>query len=92
MGVTWPDVAGCEFILLSDLIASFVENIRVSRFVIDGFSVAGARVTLCGSVGGAAYPLLARLSELGTAMPLCLTGREFGELTAEDGCDVVGDG
>jgi hypothetical protein len=72
--------------------ASFVENIRVRRFVIDGFSAASARVAFCGSVGGAACPLLARLSELETAMPFSLTGREFGDPTAEDGCDVAGDG
>lgn len=91
LGVTWPDVAGREFILLSDLIASLVENIRVSRFVIEGFSEAGARGTFCGSVGGAACPF-ARFSELGTAMPFCLTGRELGELTTEDVCDAAGEG
>jgi hypothetical protein len=91
LGVTWPDVAGREFILLSDLIASLVENIRVSRFVIEGFSEAGARGTFCGSVGGAACPF-ARFSELGTAMPFCLTGRELGELTTEDACDGAGEG
>jgi hypothetical protein len=72
--------------------ASFVENIRVMRFVIDGFSAATARVAFCGSVGGAAWPLPARLSELETAMPFCLTGREFGDPAAEGGCDVAGDG
>jgi hypothetical protein len=72
--------------------ASLVENIRVSRFVIDGFSGAGVRRAFCGSAGGAAFPLLARLSTLGTAMPLTLTGKEFGELTVEDGCDAAGEG
>jgi len=67
-GVDMPDVAGCELILLSDRIASFVENIRVRRFVIDGFS-GTARLELCGSEGGAANPLALRLSVLGTAMP-----------------------
>jgi hypothetical protein len=72
--------------------ASFVENIRVRRFVIDGFSGAGAGVTFCGSVGGAACPLLARLSELGTAIPFGLTGRVFGDPTAEGVWEVVGEG
>lgn len=92
LGVVWPDDAGCRFILLSDFMASLVENIRVSRFVIDGFSGAGVRRAFCGSAGGAAFPLLARLSTLGTAMPLTLTGKEFGELTVEDGCDAAGEG
>ncbi len=92
LGVVWPDAAGCRFILLSDFMASLVENIRVSRFVIDGFSGAGVRRAFCGSAGGAACPLLTRLSTLGTAMPLTLIGKEFGELTVEDGCDAAGEG
>lgn len=53
--VLCPFVEGCELILFSDLIASFVENIRVSRFVIDGFSDCGARFAdFSGSGGGAA--------------------------------------
>jgi hypothetical protein len=44
-----------ELILLSDLIASLVENIRVRRLVIDGFSAAAtARAGFCGSESGAA--------------------------------------
>ena len=46
--------AGCELILLSDLIASLVVNIRVSRFVIEGFSGAPGASCFCGSEGGAA--------------------------------------
>jgi hypothetical protein len=92
LGVFWPDVAGCEFILLSDFIASFVENIRVSRFVIDGFSAVAARVVFCGSEGGAACPLLARLSELGTDMPFALAGRDSGDPTMDDVCDAGGEG
>lgn len=71
--------------------ASLVENIRVSRFVIDGFPAAEARVEFCGSEGGAACPLLTRLSELGTAMPFCLTGRVCGDPRMDDCCDVAGE-
>jgi len=91
LAVAWAVVASCEFILLSDLMASFVENIRVRRFVIEGFSGVGAGVAFCGSDCGAACPLLARLSELGTAMPFCLKGREVGDGTAEGVWDVTGD-
>jgi len=52
-GVEVP-LGGCEVILLiSDLVVSFVENIRVSRFVIEGFCVVPG-VSFCGSDGGAA--------------------------------------
>jgi hypothetical protein len=62
-------VDGWELILLSDLIASLVENIRVRRFVIEGLSVAvSAGAGFCGSDSGAACPL--RLS-MGTEMPFC---------------------
>lgn len=86
-GVEMPDGTVCELILFSDLIASFVENIRVRRFVIDGFS-AGTD-NFCGSAGGAALPL--RLSVLGTAIPFW-EGREFGDSMMDDAVDVVGDG
>lgn len=50
-----PFAVDWEFILFSDFIASFVENIRVSRLVIDGFSGCDAWVDdFCGSDGGAA--------------------------------------
>lgn len=73
--------------------ASFVENIRVSRFVMEGFSdaVAGcAKVDFCGS-GGAAFPLLLRLSVLGIAIPLALEACVSGDPTAEFGCEVGGE-
>jgi hypothetical protein len=92
-GVEVPGVvAGCEFILLSDLMASFVENIRVRRFVIEGFSdVAG--LDFCGSEGGAACPLALRFSVLGTAMPFCpIDGRDSGEPMTDDVCEGAGEG
>lgn len=63
-------VAGtCEFKERSLLEASLVENIRVNRFVIDGFSAAVcAGVGFCGSDGGAALPLSV-ISLLGTLRP-----------------------
>lgn len=92
MGV-WLFAVDWEFILLSDLIASFVENIRVSRFVIEGFSGGGdIRVDLRGSEGGAACPLPLRLSVLGTAIPFCLTGYDSGDPTADDVCEGAGEG
>jgi hypothetical protein len=87
-GVDVPDT-GCELILLSDLIASFVENIRVRRFVIEGFSAAPER-NFCGSEGGAACPL--RLSVLGTAIPFCVVGRDSGDPIADDADEVGGEG
>jgi hypothetical protein len=91
LGEFWPFAPGCEFILLSDFMASLVENIRVSRLVIDGLSGVGASADFCGSESGAACPLLTRLSELGTAMPLGLTGRVSGDPTTDDCCDTAGD-
>jgi hypothetical protein len=90
----WLFVVDCEFRLFSDLIASFVENIRVSRFVIEGFSAGGGdtRVDLCGSEGGAACPLPLRLSVLGTAIPFCLTVYDSGDPTADDACEGAGEG
>jgi len=84
-----PDVAELEFILRSDRIASFVENIRVSRFVIDGFSAVAASSFCCGSEGGAAptelLPFKLRASTAGIGVPFCdVTGRDTGELTAEE--------
>jgi hypothetical protein len=82
-----PVVDGCAFIPTSDLVASFVENIRVRRFVMEGFSGCGARVAVdfCGSDGGAAVPFpLFRFSRLGTAIPWCFTGRDSGDPTADD--------
>lgn len=65
LGVETPDGAADEFIEASDRVASFVENIRVSRFVIDVFSDGvgvGAGVgCFCGSDGGAACPFAATL-------------------------------
>lgn len=88
LGVVVPE-AGCEFILLSDRIASFVENIRVRRFVIEGFS-AEPGISFCGSEGGAACPL--RFSVLGTAMPFCVDGRDSGDPMTEEVCDAGGEG
>jgi len=95
-GVAVREDSECEFILLSDLIASFVENIRVSRFVIEGFSAASS---FCGSVGGGAacpFPFPLRLSVLETAAtetPFCaVIGREAGEPTADDVCEPGGVG
>jgi hypothetical protein len=52
------EVAAEEFKETSPLVASFVLNILVNRFVIDGFSGAvWAGVGFCGSDGGAAWPL-----------------------------------
>lgn len=84
-----PFVAGCEFMLLSDLIASFVENIRVRRFVIEGFS---AGVGFCGSEGGAACPFPLRFSRLATEGAFCLVGFESGEPSIDDVCEAGGDG
>jgi hypothetical protein len=86
LGVLTPLTAGGEFILVSDLIASFVENIRVSRFVIDGFSV-GSSSVFCGSAGGAAVPFPLRLTVLGTATPFGIAGCISGDATAEEVVD-----
>lgn len=73
--------------------ASLVENIRVSRFVIDGFSVGGGgEATVdggrCGSAGGAARPLLAKLSTLGMDSPLLFAGVVSGEPIMDEACEV----
>lgn len=81
--------AGCELILLSDLMASFVENIRVRRFVIEGFS-AWPGVSFCGSEGGAACPL--RFSVLGRVIPFCVVGRLSGDPIADDADEAGGEG
>lgn len=53
-----------------DLLASLVENIRVRRFVIEGFSVAVTAFSgFCGSESGAAWPLTG--SEV-FAIPFCV--------------------
>lgn len=88
-GELCPFVAGCELILLSDLMASFVENIRVRRFVIEGFSGA---VGFCGSEGGAACPFPLRFSVLGTERAFCFVGLESGEPSMDDVCEAGGDG
>jgi hypothetical protein len=89
-GLEFPDDTGCELILFSDLIASFVENIRVRRFVIEGFSV-GRGANFCGSDCGAVLPL--RLSVLGIAMPFCtIAGWDSGDPMADEVADVEGDG
>ena len=99
-GETAPDDAAViEFILASDLIASFVENIRVRRFVIDGFSIVPGCSFWCGSEGGAAaaeaaaelLPFRLSASTAGMGMPFWdVTGRDSGELTAEEFRDVEG--
>jgi hypothetical protein len=81
-----------EFKLLSDLIASFVENIRVNRLVIDGFSGGRVEDDFCGSEGGAACPLPLRFSVLGTAATFFLVGRDSGEPTREEVCEAGGEG
>lgn len=60
------------------------------RFVIEGFSVVSCDGSLCGSAGGAAFPL--RLSVLGTAIPFCIVGRDSGDPMTDDVADVEGDG
>ena len=52
----WLFVVDCEFRLFSDLIASFVENIRVSRFIIDDFPAAPGDGRRSGSDGSAVHP------------------------------------
>jgi len=107
-GETAPDEAAIEFILTSDLMASFVENIRVSRFVIEGFSIAPTTRSFdCGSAGGAATaeaepeaepepaellpPFRLSASTVGMGVPFCdVTGRDSGELMAEEVCEVEG--
>ena len=93
--VELPDAAVEVFILVSDRAASFVENIRVRRLVIEGFSAVGT--LSCGSEGGAAdeaaLPFKLRLSRLGMAIPFCdVTGRDSGELTMEEACEVEAEG
>jgi hypothetical protein len=86
------DFAGCEVILRSAdaLKASFVENIRVSRFVIDGLSAIMGAALRCGSEGGAACPL--RFSTLGTALPFCpVAGRDSGDPITDDAVEAVGE-
>ena len=86
LGVEVPD-AGCELIPLSDLIASFVENIGVMRFFINIFSDI-ARLDPCGLEGGVACQL--RLSGLETAMLVCLVAwPDWREPIADDVCEAV---
>ena len=59
------------------------------RFVIEGFSAVPG-VSLCGSEGGAAFPL--RFSVLGTAMPFCVVGRDSGDPMTDDVCEAGGEG
>jgi hypothetical protein len=82
-----PAVTGRVVILLSGLVTSFGENIRVRRFVMEGFS--GPRGSFCGSEGGVGCPLR---SVLGTARPFCAVGRETGDATVDEVCDGVGEG
>lgn len=53
------------------------------RFVIEGFSAGGCAPFVvagrCGSAGGAALPLLTKLSTLGMVSPLLWAGLESGE-------------
>lgn len=88
-GDCWPFEDVAELVLTSDLIASFVENIRVRRLVIEGFSV-GAD-DLCGSEGGAVSPLLFRFSVEGIAAMLGFVGRISGDPTIEEFCDCGGE-
>jgi hypothetical protein len=78
---------GCKAVpgSVDALKASLVENIRVSRFVIDGFSAAALK---CGLEGGAACPL--RFSTLGTALPFCpVAGRDSGDPMMDDAVEAV---
>lgn len=79
----------CESTLLLDRRASLVENMRVRRFVIEGFSsVAGAG--FCGSAGGA-VPF--RLSVLETDMAFWAgDGRDSGDPALDEACEVEGEG
>jgi hypothetical protein len=86
-----PADVGCESTtLLLDRRASLVENMRVRRFVIEGFSsVAGTG--LCGSAGGAVGPF--RLSVLETDMAFWAgDGRDSGDAALDEACDVDGEG
>lgn len=72
-----------------------VENIRVIRFVIDGFSgagVVGASAAFAGSVGGAACPLVVTLELPETALPFCEKVLECADPPAEEAREGVGDG
>lgn len=76
------------------LLPSLVENIRVSRFVMDGFSGCG----LASVDGGAALllplllPLLFTFSVLGELLPLREVGLDSGDPTRDGVCDKAGEG
>lgn len=73
------------------LTASFVENILVSRLVIEGFSADAVLRALLGAFGsGVLFPDPLRVSRVGDAVPFA--GRDSGELMDDDDCDATGDG
>jgi len=80
------------FVPLSEaaLAPSRVENIRVSRLVIDGFS--GTTLSSAASVCGAATPLAVKLSTLGIELLFrALAGFESVDPVTEDDADSAGD-
>lgn len=86
-GCTAGDLGGCELILPSDLLTSLVENIRVIRFVIEGFCGGSPAACFCGGASGAAAPLTLRFSMLPFEP---VTGRVWGEETADEGTEEFG--
>lgn len=85
LGVDVREWSACELILLSDLFPAFVENIRVRRLVIEGFSAA---TTLAwGSAG--VFPF--KLSVLDMAVTP-FWGLTTGELMADDVWEGDGEG
>lgn len=85
---------GADARLLSDLIDSFVENIRVKRFVIEGFSAVvgmGAALRTAGG-GGVRVPFMLRFSVLVMALTFDVVGRDCGDPCEEEGNEGVGDG
>jgi hypothetical protein len=85
-GVDVPRFPSCEFTLVSgvDLKVSFVENIRVSRFVVDDFSVAASGVGRDAAQNVTQHVHLAQWFAMPhLARPFCL-GRDAGVPVAEE--------
>lgn len=96
-GVEEPEAAA-DVRLISDRIDSFVENIRVKRFVMEGFSaVVGIGAALRTAGGGGVIvpfvvPFMLRFSVLVMALTLEVVGRDWGEPCEEEGKEGVGEG
>lgn len=91
VGVAVPLLEDGVLVTVS-LTPSLVENIRVNRFVIDGFSADCLDDTAAACWGAPAMPLILRFSTLGTALPFWLVvGLDVGDPEVEEVIDAAGD-